>query len=383
MKTYPHNLKTIKNENRALILNYIREQPTSRASISKRSNMSKSAVTMITNDLIAEGQLVEIGVTSSTHGRKSILLDIVADYRYAAGISLHRKYFYTCITDLKSHILAYSRHETSGWSDPYKLLDFAYAEIMEFLGRLSIPIEKCIGIGVSAPGPLDYVSGKILNPPYYDLFHQVNVGEYLREKSGMPVMVDNNAVLLGMQQYMEDTEHKYSNYMFVVISDGIGSSVMTGGNVYRGFAGFASELGHTSVHADGIPCSCGNIGCLEKYISIRALQERFGIFSYSELVDDAYMGDKSACDMLEYIADELSCAITNTINLFDLDAVIIYGQFCYRSEKLLALLTEKINRRSVITRSHPVDIIFSSMTTDIARASVCAAIIKRHFEQKL
>ena len=383
MKTYPHNLKTIKNENRALILNYIRTQPTSRASISKRSNMSKSAVTMITNDLIEEGQIVEIGVTSSSHGRKSILLDIVADYRYALGISIHRKYFYTCITDLKSNILAYSRHEMSTQNDPYALLDFAYGEILGFLGKLNIPLEKCIGIGVSAPGPLDYVSGKILNPPYCELFHQVDVGEHLRKLSGLPVMVDNNAVLLSMQQYVDDTKHRYSNYMFAVISDGIGSTVMSGGNVFRGFGGFASELGHTSVHADGIPCSCGNIGCLEKYISLRALHERFGISSYSELVDDAYMGDKSACDMLEYIAEEFSCAITNSINLFDLDAVIIYGQFCYRHEKLLALLTEKISRRSVITRTHNVDIIFSSMTPDRARASVCAAIIKRHFDQKL
>lgn len=383
MKTYPHNLKTIKNENRALIFNYIRQQPTSRASISKRSNMSKSAVTMITNDLIEEGQIVEVGVASSTHGRRSILLDIVADYRYAAGISLHRKYFYTCITDLKSNIIAYSRHDTADWSDPYKLLDFAYGEILGFLEKLNIPLKKCIGIGVSAPGPLDYVSGKILNPPYYDMFHHINVGEYLRQKSGMPVMVDNNAVLLSMQQHIEDSEHKYSNYMFVVVSDGIGSAVMTGGNIYRGFGGFASELGHTSVHADGIPCSCGNTGCLEKYVSLRALQERFGISSYSELVDDAYMGDKGACDMLEYIAAELSCAITNSINLFDLDAVIIYGQFCYRHEKLLELLKEKINRRSVITRTHPVEIIFSAMTPDRAKASVCAAIIKRHFDQKL
>ncbi len=383
MQTYPHNLKTIKNENRALILGYIRREPTSRASISKQSHMSKSAVTMITNDLIEEGQIVEVGVMSSSHGRKSILLDIVPNYRYAAGISLHRKYFYTCITDLKSNIIAYSRHEMTGFDDPYALLDFAYEEILGLLEGAQIPREKLIGIGVGAPGPLDYVSGKILNPPYYELFHQVNVGGYLREKSGMPVMVDNNAVLLSMQQYAEDTEHKLSNYMFTVISDGIGSTVMSGGNVFRGFGGFASELGHTSVHADGIPCSCGNVGCLEKYISLRALQERFGISSYSELVDDAYMGDKGACDMLEYISDELSCAITNSINLFDLDGVIIYGQFCYRHQKLLAMLEKKVNKHSVITRTHPVKIIFSSMQPDRAKASVCAAIIKRHFEQKL
>ena len=383
MKNSPHNVRTIKNDNRALIFNYIRRSPTSRADISKKSNMSKSAVTMITNDLIKEGQIIEIGATASSHGRKSILLDIVANYRYAAGIALHRKYIYICITDLKSNILAYSNHKISQWNDPYKALDFAYEEILRFLDQLQIPMEKCLGIGVSAPGPLDYVTGKILNPPDFEFFHHVTVGDYLRKRSGLPVTVDNNAVLLTMQQYISDSSHNFKNYMFVVISDGIGSAIMTNGNIYRGFGGFAGELGHTSIHANGSKCSCGNTGCLEKYINIKALQEKFGFSSYEKMVDDAYMGDKESISILEYIADEFSCAIANMVNMFDLDGVIIYGQLSYRNEKLAKMLQERINSRSVITRTHPVYVYFSKMQPDEASASVCSAIINRYFEQKL
>ena len=383
MKNSPHNVKTIKNDNRALILNYIRRKPTSRAEISKRSNMSKSAVTMITNDLIKEGQVVEVGAAASSHGRRSILLDIVPDYRYAAGIALHRNYIYVCISDLKCNILAYSNHKISQWSDPYRALDFAYEEILSFLQQLNIPLEKCIGIGVSAPGPLDYVSGKILNPPDFEFFHQVEVGDYLRQRSGLPVTVDNNAVLLTMQQYITDNSHNLKNYMFVVVSDGIGSAIMTNGNIYRGFGGFAGELGHTSIHADGIPCSCGNRGCLEKYINVKTLQEKFAFSSYEKMVDDAYMGDKESLGILEYIADEFSCAIANTVNLFDLDGVIIYGQLSYRSDKLAEMLQKRINARSVITRTHEVCVYFSKMRPDEASASVCSAIINRYFEQKL
>ena len=173
MKVYPHNVRTIKNENRTLILNYIRKKPISRAAIAKISNMSKSAVTMITNNLISEGQVTEVGAMSSSHGRKSILLDIVADHRYAAGIALHRQYIYVCVTDLKSHIVAYSSYRTEEWDDAYQLLDFAWSEVLRFLAELNIPREKCLGIGVSAPGPLDYVTGTILNPPDFAFFHHV------------------------------------------------------------------------------------------------------------------------------------------------------------------------------------------------------------------
>ena len=382
MKVYPHNVRTIKNENRALILNYIRKKPISRAAIAKISNMSKSAVTMITNDLISEGQVTEVGAMSSSHGRKSILLDIVADHRYAAGIALHRQYIYVCVTDLKSHIVAYSSYRTEEWDDAYQLLDFAWSEVLRFLAELNIPREKCLGIGVSAPGPLDYVTGTILNPPDFAFFHHVDVGNYLREKSGLPVTVDNNAVLLTLQESFR-AETSYRNWMFVIVSDGIGSAIMTGGKIYRGFGGFAGELGHTSIHAGGIPCSCGNFGCLEKYITIKALQEKFHFPSYEKLVDDAYMGDREANTVLAYIADCFSCAIINSVNLFDLDGVVIHGQFSYRGERLQTLLQERINTQSVITRNHTVAVRFSDMHPDEASASVCAAIINRYFEQKI
>ncbi len=382
MKVYPHNVRTIKNENRALILNYIRKKPISRAAIAKISNMSKSAVTMITNDLISEGQVTEVGAMSSSHGRKSILLDIVADHRYAAGIALHRQYIYVCVTDLKSHIVAYSSYRTEEWDDAYQLLDFAWSEVLRFLAELNIPREKCLGIGVSAPGPLDYVTGTILNPPDFAFFHHVDVGNYLREKSGLPVTVDNNAVLLTLQESFR-AETSYRNWMFVIVSDGIGSAIMTGGKIYRGFGGFAGELGHTSIHAGGIPCSCGNFGCLEKYVTIKALQEKFHFPSYEKLVDDAYMGDREANTVLAYIADCFSCAIINSVNLFDLDGVVIHGQFSYRGERLQTLLQERINTQSVITRNHTVAVRFSDMHPDEASASVCAAIINRYFEQKI
>lgn len=382
MKNRPHNVKTIKSDNRALILNHIRRAPVSRAEISKRSGMSKSAVTMITGELMAEGQIAEVGEGDSPHGRRSVLLDIIPGYRYAAGIALHRKYIYICVTDLKSNILAYSNHQISKWNDPYKLLDFALSEIERFLTELNIPREKCIGIGVSAPGPIDYVTGTILNPPDFSMFHNIGVREYLSERSNMPVMVDNNAVLLCMQEYV-NSDRDLKNCLFVVISDGIGSAIMSDGRIYRGSKGFAGELGHISIHSDGVPCQCGNFGCLEKYISIGTLQEKFGFCSYEKMVDDACMGDSTSIDILKYIASEFSCALASAVNLIDPDTVVIYGQFAYRNENLLSFIQDELMRRSVITKTHNVNIVFSSMTPDIASASVCSMLITRYFEQKL
>ena len=383
MKSYSKNVKTVKNENRALIFAYLRRGAVSRADISKRSGMSKSAVTMITNALIEEGQIVEIGATDSSMGRKPILLDIVADYRYAAGIALHRDTFYVCLTDLKSEIIAYNSFQTDRWKDPYALLDFAYDTVMSLMREHALPLEKCIGIGVSAPGPLDYVSGKILNPPEFSLFRNVEVGEYLKKKSGLPVMLDNNAVLYAMQEYATQPQSQFRNFMFVSVFGGIGAAVLTEGRVFRGCSGFAGELGHTVTHPDGIPCACGNRGCLERYASMKALKTMFGFDSYERMVDDAYLGDRRSNEILTYIARELSYAIVNAVNLLDLEAVVLYGEFSYRSEKLLKLLYEQVQGRTVFGRTHDVLIRFSEISNDLACTSVCAAIINAYFAQKL
>lgn len=383
MRSYAKNVKTVKNENRALVFRYLRHRAMSRAEISRLSGMSKSAVTMITNTLIEEGQIAEIGSADASYGRKPILLDIVADYKYAAGIALHRDDVYVCLTDLESHMMAYKHFPTNRWQDPYVLLDDAYDVILSFLRERNIPFEKCLGIGVSAPGPLDYVSGRILNPPDFRLFHYVDVGDHLRKRSGFPVMVDNNAVLFAMQEYATQAQSRYRNLMFVSVLGGIGSAVLTEGKLFRGFGGFGGELGHTSVHPDGLPCDCGNRGCLERYVSMKALKERFGFEDYERLIDRAYLGDVSARHVIEYIARELSPALVNAVNLFDLDAVIFYGELSYRPRLLSELLHEKLQSRAVLTRTHDVAIVFSKMDRDTAYSSVTAAIVNAYFDQRL
>ena len=116
---------------------------------------------------------------------------------------------------------------------------------------------------------------------------------------------------------------------------------------------------------------------------MKALKDRFGFDSYERLVDNAYLGDRDSEAVLDYVAQELSHAIVNAINLFDLDAVILYGELSYRPQKLQKLLYERIHGRTVVERNHEVYIRFSEMSQDLACASVCAAIINAYFDQKL
>ncbi len=382
MKTYANNTKTIKNDNRALILNLIRRAPISRAEIAKTTGLSKSSVTMITNALIAEGQVREIGTEKSSVGRKPILLDIVKDYRFAAGIMLHRRDIKVCLTDLKGEVLVCNSRSISDFSDADSLLDYTAEALFSLIEQKKLNKENCIGIGISCPGPVDSENGVILSPPHLDLLHNLAVVKETEKRTGMSVVLENNAVVLAMRESVLQSGNN-NNFISVIVSHGIGSAIVTGGQIYRGALGFSGELGHISVERGGRKCPCGNSGCLERYVSLSALKEHFGFDDYEKIVDAAYENDRNALSVLEYITEYLGSGLVTAINLFDLDAVILHGDYTYRPELLDSMLKSYIDNNSVVAKTHNVVVASSREESHKAEGNSTAAIIKQYFDQLL
>ncbi len=377
------NAGTLRSVNRALILNLIRRQPVSRAQLSRETGMSKAAVTMITNSLIAEGQLREIGKTVTGRGRNPVLLDIVPDYRYVAGIVLHRRRLMAVITDLRAGRIDRMEEKTGHFSDPAAAAAWICKSIRRLMRRNGIGMESMAGIGISSPGPLDDEGGVILNPPNFSLFANVPIVSWIRREFPLPVFLENNSVLLAMLEYDRGTLKDYRNSLFVILSDGIGSCLIRDGQVYRGYGGHAGELGHISIDIEGPECPCGNAGCLELYATMSAIKARFGFSDYEKVVDDAYAGRPYALDILDYQARRLACGLVSAANLFDLDSIMLYGEFNYRSDLLRSMIAEILNSRSMINRVHRVDVLFSRPDKEEEAVSSAAAVIARHFSQQL
>ncbi len=382
MKSFANNTKTIKNENRALILNLIRRAPVSRAEISKTTGLSKSSVTMITNALICEGLLKEIGTDDSSVGRKPILLDIVADYRFAAGIILHRRDIKVCLTDLKGEVLCSTVCPIENFGSAKEILDYTANTVEELIKTHKLNRKECIGIGISCPGPIDSSDGIILSPPHLDLLHNVRAADEIKRRTGMNVVLENNAVLLAMRENVL-RGHNLKNFMSVIVWHGIGSAVVTDGEIYRGALGFSGELGHISVVAGGLKCPCGNSGCLERYVSLSALKERFGFSDYREIADSAAKGDEDAVNVLRYISEYLGSGLVTAVNLFDLDAIILHGDYSYNPAILKEMLKNYINENSVVAATHGVDVIMPCDRSERAEGNSTAAILKQYFDQNL
>lgn len=383
MKQNALNMTEVIRQNRSLVLSCIRESPVSRAQIAKRTGLSKSSVTTITNDFIAEGLLTEIGTTDSQMGRKPILLDIKASHRFVIGIYLHRKLLSVVLMDLKMQLIDRIQAPTADFSNADTILQWVYDSAAKLMSKNHLTADICIGIGCSCPGPLDYQTGMVLTPPNFPLFHHFPLASRLEAHFHKPVFVENNAVLLATTEYRLQKLHQYKQILFLVIQDGIGSAVLANGQIVRGASGFAGEIGHTSIDLYGELCPCGNRGCLEQYLTLKALKTRFGFTSYNTIVDDVYEEKSEASAILEYITEHLACGLINSINMLDLDAIVLYGELNYRPEKLFERLCESLQQRSVLFRSHPIALLPAHISPDTADIASVSRILDEYFQQNI
>ncbi len=373
MPQSPQNVITLKISNRANIFEQIRRGALSRVEIAQKTGLKKPAVTVLTNEMIKEGILREIGPSErrAERGRTSILLDLVADYAYAVGISLHRRNIQVSVMNLKMEKVAGKERETASFPSADAAMDWCAKTAGHLLARLSCPPEKCVGIGVSSPGSLDHQAGVILEPPNFPLFHHYPVTAKLKEYFDCPIFLENNAVSLAVTDfYMRGGPR--GNSLFVVVADGIGSALLQDGAVFRGAGGFSGELGHVCVETGGEVCACGNTGCLELYATADALKKRFPTMKYEQAADRAQAGDEQAGAVLRYLADRFGKAFVTAINLFDLDTIVMFGEYSYRSHLLTSEIERYINRHSLVAKLHPVAVMASELA--FRDMSIAAAV---------
>lgn len=374
--------KSIKRDNTALILRRLSYGQVSRAQLVDITGLSKATVTAIVSELIAQGAVEETGSEGSGVGRPRTSLSLVAGYKYAVGMALHRKRLSVSLVDLSFRTVDSLSYATTDFSDAKEALDTLYEGIETLCERNGIPKEKLLGIGVSAPGPLDSKKGVIHNPPGLYRFHGVSIKKHLSQKTDLPIFLDNNATLLAMREN-RIRWGTLKNWTFVVVKDGIGSATFSDGKLIRGKSGYAGELGHISVDEDGDECPCGNHGCLERVLSPKKIEEKFGFSSYADAVDAAFRFDENGMKAIRYVATHLSRALAGVVNLLNPEAIVFYGDYNENYPVLFAKLEDALLKKSAVARHSKLQLLPAFIESDGIVASSADAVLEAYFSQEI
>ena len=330
---------TAREINRRIALDLVRtHQPLSRADLARLMNMHRASITLLVNELLAEGVIVEGGTGESHRGRKPTFLYINSRQQCVVGVDVRYTRTYVVVTDLLGRQLVDIKSFPTA-RDPHQLAAELGARIKAILADRK-EIESCAGVGVVVPGMVDRVTGRLLYAPTLG-WRDVNLREPLAAATGFPVHVENSGRACALAQVWAARGEAtvFGDVVFVSVSDGVGVSVVVDGELLHGRHNIAGEFGHLPLNIDGPRCSCGARGCWEAYISnIATLARYYGRgpgearpaetpdFDLNDLIARARVGDGKALDALQATGQYLGLGLASIINAVDPARIYLSGE---------------------------------------------------------
>jgi len=365
----------IKHLNRKIILEtIIHHKSISRAQLSKLTGLNKATITSQIVELINDGLVVETVFDKSSGGRKPLLLSLNHCAGYAIGIELDVDCIYIIVTDLSGRIVnkKYMNVNTSSYERTKKVL----CEQIRFIIK-NIPVSRygIVGIGIGIHGIVDKNEQIVFAT--HSNWRNVDLKSELLEEFHLPVHIDNNTNLIASAEKAYYADAK--NLLCLTVSTGIGLGIIIDHEIFRGFNGFAGEVGHMITHIGGLPCSCGNNGCWEKYASEQVFLSRLAEIKHipSCTVEDVqrWVGEKDqeSIELFAQFSKELAIGLNNIINTFNPETIIINSELIGAYPQII----EDIKRHMVSSMSDYGNILHSKLGKKACALGASIEMIKR------
>ncbi len=358
----------LREYNLSLVLRRIVDapRPLSRAQLAKQTGLTRATVSALVDRLVAARLVEERDPASATHaGRPAVPLVPASNGVVGMGLSVQVDHIGVLVLDLAGATVA-ERIVTGNFraSDPRGVIE-RLAELADQVNRgLARDGAVLAGVAVSVPGLVQ--DGSLVRyAPNLD-WHDVDVGGLLTAALGgrHAVAVGNDADLGARAESRARARRMgiaraEQSFFYVECEVGIGGAIVVRGELAEGRHGWGGEVGHMAVDRSGPPCGCGARGCLEQYAGKDAMLTRAGLSLGASMADlrsllDA--GERSARAAVAEAAEGLGTVISSTLNLVDLDTVVLGGAYAPIADLLVPTIERHIRRRTLASRWVPIQV---------------------------
>ena len=204
--------------------------------------------------------------------------------------------------------------------------------------------------GIACGGPLDTSTGRLLGPPNLPGWYAVPIVDIVAAHFSLPANLENDGNAGMLAEHRFGAARNVNNAAYITLSSGVGGGVMLDGDLFHGQDGNAFEIGHLSVKFDGLPCKCGNLGCLETYASGNQLAARaqaalaagaasslrqLSKLTGKDVVAAAAAGDPLAVRLWTDTTAAVGSAVTSITHLFNPELITIGGGVSQAGDQLL------------------------------------------------
>ncbi len=228
-----------------------------------------------------------------------------------------------------------------------------------------------LGLGVASPGALDLVNGIVHEAPQLPGWDGIPLPRILSDRLGIPVLLENDANAAALGENRFGAGRGTRQMIYFTVSTGVGGGIIIDGRIYHGITGSAGELGHIIVQPNGARCLCGELGCLEAYASgtgiawraaalvevgaapgLERVRREKGGLDADEIADAAREGDEVARRLFEEAGFYLGVALTNCVNIFNPEMIVVGGGVTFGAGDLFFARAEETMRQ--LSRKEPL-----------------------------
>lgn len=371
----PSASQNVKNFNKHALVDLIRfaGRGVARTDIAQELGLTRASVTIIINNLIESGIILETESRSTRSGRPPVVLDINPKGGLAAAIDMGATHLSVALGDFSAHILEEMEQPFRIADGPDQCLEEGHRALKSVLEKRGLQIKDLSAIGVSVPGPVIADTGTVMAPPIMPGWDRFPIRATLENLWELPVALNNDANFGALGEWVYGAGRGERNLAFIKVGSGIGAGLIINRQIFGGTTGSAGEIGHLTIDENGPLCSCGNRGCLEAFAGGHAIElqaqklvesgkrtllteSNVKRITVREVAEAARRGDLAAQEILHRSGTFIGIAVAGLINLVNPSVVIIGGGVAEVGELLTAPIRKVVRERSLRAAEHAVKI---------------------------
>ena len=284
---------------------------------------------------------------------------------YNIGIDLGGTNIKVGLVDDSCNIISKATAKTNLPRSAEEICGSIVETVWEALNSAKVTIGEVNSIGIGTPGTANRNSGVVLYSCNLG-FRNTDLRTLIKAKLGKEVYVENDANAAAFGEVLAGAGKGCRDVVVVTLGTGVGGGIIIDGRIYTGFNFCGAELGHTVIQFGGRQCGCGRRGCFEAYSSATALismtreameanpESRMWEIAGGSLenvdgktaFDGMRAGDSAANEVVRTYIEYLGCGLTNIVNTFQPEVLLIGGGICKEGDNLIKPLEEIIRRDS-------------------------------------
>jgi glucokinase len=244
------------------------------------------------------------------------------------------------------------------------------------MSRAKVTSREVVAAGCSSPGPLDHVTGIVLETPNLVGFRDIRLAERLAAGLDTKVYVDRDTCMAAIAEGLVGAARGARDFVYVTVSTGVGGGVVSGGRLLRGATNTAGEIGHwpvafqlddTRPADEGVArCGCGSYGCVEAFAAGVKIAQAFGARDAGEVYAAADRGDAKARAIVTRAERALANLAVGLVNVMNPTVIVVGGSVAeHQPEHVLVPMERAIRERAFKAPAAAVRLVPAALGSDV------------------